>query len=159
MCSLATEVEDAHTIFVIGIRSPLNAFSEMGLNKCTVYLSNWNISLRLMPSRPPRFRLLDFSISDGPITLEAYIFGYDIIHNSSINSSSHFLSVSLTFLTLFLSTPSFLSVSLIFHLSQVCHVIASLFVSLPCSPFTFLTIHCCESDLIYRVVRVKRLVH
>lgn len=44
----------------------------------------------------------------GPITPKSYIFGYDIIHNSSINSTSHFLSVSLTFLTLSPSIPSFL---------------------------------------------------
>lgn len=36
--------------------------------------------------------------SDSPAVL--YIFGCDILHNSSINSTSHFLSVSCTFLSL-----------------------------------------------------------
>ncbi len=59
------------------------------------------LSFHLMASLCDRSGFSGSSISpDEPITLESYIFGCDIIHNSSINSTSHFLSVSRTFLTL-----------------------------------------------------------
>lgn len=69
----------------------------------TPYLSDWSLgSLRLMTSHHGGGGFSDSSISPvWPITpRESYIFGFDIIHNSSINSTSHFLSVSCTFLTL-----------------------------------------------------------
>lgn len=67
------------------------------------YLSDWSLgSLCLMTSHHGGGGFSDSSIS--PVWLitprESYIFGFDIIHNSSINSTSHFLSVSCTFLTL-----------------------------------------------------------
>lgn len=63
--------------------------------------SKLSLNFHLMMSRYDRPGFSDFSISpDWPITLESYIFGYDVIHNSSINSTSHFLSVSCIFLTL-----------------------------------------------------------
>ena len=120
-----------------------------------LYLSKSNLSLHSMTSRHDRPGFSDSSISpDGQITLESYIFGYDIIHNSSINSTSHFLSVSPTFLTILPPSPLFfLSVSLIVHRSYVCHVIASRYISLPCPPFTCLTLHRCGPGMIYRVIQ------
>lgn len=79
------------TLWILGMRISLQ----------TLYLSDLSLSFHLMTSHHDRPGFSDFSISpDRPITLESYIFGYDIIHNSSINSTSHFLSVSCTFLTL-----------------------------------------------------------
>lgn len=51
----------------------------------------------------PAFQIPQYTQS-GP---QSYIFGFDIIHNSSINSTSHFLSVSCTFFTLpvYISLP------------------------------------------------------
>lgn len=73
-----------------------------------LYLSNSNLSWRVMTSRHNRVGFSDSSISPRRAdSLGSCIFGYDIIHNSSINSTSHFLSVSRTILTLSPSIPSF----------------------------------------------------
>lgn len=112
-----------------------------------LYLSN------LVTSRSDRLGFSNFSISrDGPITLESYIFGYDIIYNSSINSTSHLVSVTCTFLTLPPSpTRLFFSwnhSSFTSHESCVCHVISSHHISSP-----FLVRHCCGSRMIYRAIQ------
>lgn len=112
----------------------------------TLYLSNH--SPRPAPSRwhhvatQPAFQIPQYT-QTGP---QSYIFGFDIIHNSSINSTSHFLSVSCTFLTLpvYISPPDRLTV----HPSYICSVplsrlyfiVAHLFSFFPCF-FFFSTIH------------------
>lgn len=109
------------------------------------------LSFLLMTSQLDRPGFLDSSVfPDGPITLESYIFGYDIIHNSSINSTSHFLSVSPTFLTRSPYMPSFFSRN---HSSFTFHTPAmSLLPS--CLQFTFLTVHCCgSSHMIYSIIQ------
>lgn len=67
-----------------------------------------------------------------------------LISSLSASHSSHFLPLSLLF---------FLSGSLVVHLSYVCHVVSSRYVSLPRSLFTFLTIRCCRLCMIYRVIQ------
>lgn len=104
----------------------------------TLYLSNH--SPRPAPSQwhhvatQPAFQIPQYT-QTGP---QSYIFGFDIIHNSSINSTSHFLSVSCTFLTLpvYISPPDRLTV----HPSYICSVslrrlyfiVAHLFSFFPC---------------------------
>lgn len=118
-----------------------------------LYLSKLSLSFHLLPSQHDRPGFSDFSISpDWLITLESCIFGYDIIHNSSINSTSHFFSVSSTFLTL----PVYISgFSLrIAHrsppISLRCHLRAR-------SPFlvftSFFTDHSCRSHMMNRVIQ------
>lgn len=133
------------TLWILGMRISLQ----------TLYLSDFSLSFHLMTSHHDRPGFSDFSISpDQPITLESYIFGYDIIHNSSINSTSHFLSVSCTFLTLLSTSPAF-SLGITHHspLSYICDVNSSRSVSLPCLQFTFFTVCRFRSRMIYRVIQ------
>lgn len=67
------------------LQSQMNLCSFMMLIKCC-YVDEGN----------PLRSSLDLRVSIPP---ESYIFGRAIIHNSSINSTSHFLSVSCTFLS------------------------------------------------------------
>lgn len=138
-------------ISVVGINCPQHK-QNLCVSLWTLYLSNLRLSFHLMTSHCDR---LGFSIyPDLPITPESYIFGYDIIHNSSINSTSHFLSVSCTFLTLPVYISCFFSwnrssfTSPVSAMSSLLHLSPCIVCSSPAS-----TDRRFRSGVIYRVMQ------